>query len=161
MTDDPKNWSPLRQYFEAFRGVKKLLTGPHETIPETLVRTVLAQQYGIKPEEVTPLQINMAVASLLPYYPAITVASISAIEKFRVIEPRIESVGAQLTRLREECRLTIEDLADLVKIDRTNVYRHLASKSIPHLRKIGVYERVFSKILKRKVVIEKTPRKRH
>src|SRR6266567_7909098 len=37
-----------------------------------LVRTVLAQQYGIKPEEVTWKQIRSAVAELLPVYPAIT-----------------------------------------------------------------------------------------
>ncbi len=70
--DDPNNWSPLRRYFEAFKGIKKLLTGPHETIPEDLVRMVLAQQYGIKPEEVTWKQIRSAVAELLPVYPAIT-----------------------------------------------------------------------------------------
>ena len=72
MADDPKNWSPLRRYFEAFRGVKKLLTGPHEPIPEALVRDVLAQQYGIKPDEVTWEQIRSEVARLLPDYPAIT-----------------------------------------------------------------------------------------
>jgi Cro/C1-type HTH DNA-binding domain len=70
--NDPKNWSPLHRYFEAYRGIKKLLTGPHETIPEALVRTVLAQQYGVKPEEVTWKQIKFEISGLLPYYPAIT-----------------------------------------------------------------------------------------
>jgi hypothetical protein len=82
-------------------------------------------------------------------------------DQSEIVESETESLGAQLTRLRDECRLTIDELAVSVKIDRTNVYRHLADKSIPHPRKIGAYERVFSKILKRKIVIKKTPRKRH
>jgi hypothetical protein len=71
--DDPKSWSPLRQQVEAFRRIKQLVTGPHERIPEALIRNTLAQQYGIKPEEVTWKQIRFEVAGLLPYYPAITV----------------------------------------------------------------------------------------
>ena len=71
--DDPKSWSPLRQQVEAFRKIKQLVTGPRERIPEALVRDTLAQQYGIKPEEVTWKQIRFEVAGLLPFYPAITV----------------------------------------------------------------------------------------
>ena len=121
----------------------------------------LAKELGIREEDVTPWQNNMAVARLLPYYPAITLVPISAPAKAEALEPGMESVGSQLTRLREECRITIEELAELVEIDRTNVYRHLAGKSIPHPRKIGAYERVFSKLLQRKVVIKKTLLKRH
>jgi hypothetical protein len=75
--DDPKNWSVLRRRFEAFRSIKKLLTGPHETIPEALVRSALAEELGIKAEEVTIEQIIHAVARLLPQYPAITVIPVS------------------------------------------------------------------------------------
>jgi hypothetical protein len=71
--DDPKNWSPLRRRFEAFKKIKELITGPHEIIPEALVRDAIAEQLGIKPEEVTWQQIRFEVAGLLPYYPAITV----------------------------------------------------------------------------------------
>src|SRR5439155_3010613 len=31
--NDPKNWSQLRQQFEAFKAIKKLTTGVHERIP--------------------------------------------------------------------------------------------------------------------------------
>ena len=70
--NDPRNWSQIRQHYEAFKEIKKLITGPHETIPEALVRTAIAQQYLIKPEEVTWQQIRIAVADLLRDYPAIT-----------------------------------------------------------------------------------------
>lgn len=71
--DDPKNWSPLRQRFEALRAINKIITGPRETISEAMVREALAEQYGIKPEEVTWKQIQFEVSGLLPIYPAITV----------------------------------------------------------------------------------------
>ncbi len=71
--NDPKNWSPLRQQFEAWRKMSEVITGPHERIPESLVRQVIAQQLGIKPEEVTLKQIEFEVSGLVPDYPAITV----------------------------------------------------------------------------------------
>jgi hypothetical protein len=69
---DPKNWSPLRQRFEAFKSIKELQTGPHEQIPEGLVRDAIADQLGIKPDKVTWKQIQFEVAGLLRDYPAIT-----------------------------------------------------------------------------------------
>jgi hypothetical protein len=58
---------------EAYRQIKSLITGPHEQIPEALVRRTIAEQYGIKPEEVTAKQIQFEVSGLLQTYPAITV----------------------------------------------------------------------------------------
>jgi hypothetical protein len=69
--NDPRNWSPLRQDYEAFKSIKKLITGAHEEIPEDFVRESLARHHGIKPEEVTPKQINFEVAGLLREYPDI------------------------------------------------------------------------------------------
>lgn len=71
-----------------------------------------------------------------------------------------ETLGEQLDRLRKECRFTVEELAEKVGLDPTSVHRHLADKSVPHLSNLGAYERVFSKKLGRKIVIEKTPVKR-
>jgi hypothetical protein len=70
---DPKNWSPLRQQFETWRKMNKVITEPHERIPESLVRQVIAQQLGIKPEDVTLKQIEFEVSGLLQDYPTITV----------------------------------------------------------------------------------------
>ncbi len=63
--NDPKKWFPLRQRFEAFKSIRELQTGPHERIPEALVRDAIADQLGIKPEEVTWKQITFAMAGLL------------------------------------------------------------------------------------------------
>ena len=71
--DDPRNWSPLQQHWELFKLMKSTTATPSEEIPETLVRSALAKQYGVKPEEVTQEQIQFEVAGLLPYYPSITV----------------------------------------------------------------------------------------
>ena len=67
-----------------------------------------------------------------------------------------ESIADQLERLRLESRVSIEELAEAVCIDPTNVSRHLSGKSIPRLKNLRAYDREFSKMLKRKVVIYHT-----
>jgi hypothetical protein len=67
--NDPRNWSGLRQEFEAKRELKKLMAGPRETITETFAREAIARHSGITPEEVTPMQIRFEVAGLLREYP--------------------------------------------------------------------------------------------
>lgn len=66
-----------------------------------------------------------------------------------------ETIGAQIKRSREECRLTVEELAPMVGIEPRSVQRHEADKSTPYPRHISAYERVFSKLLKRQIVISK------
>lgn len=145
----------LHRQFEALKQIRELKSGPHEQIPEALVRTTLAKELGIRPEEVTPEQINRAVASLLPYYPAITLVPASVPSGPDAIKPETESVGTQLNRLRDECRLTTEELAELIDIETRSVQRHLAGDSVPYDRHLRAYEREFSKLLNRKVVIRK------
>lgn len=70
---DPQDWTPLRRRFEAFRKMRDAVTGSHERIPESLVRDAIAEQLGIKPEDVTWKQIQFAVSGLLSDYPAIIV----------------------------------------------------------------------------------------
>ena len=59
------------------------------------------------------------------------------------------ALGKQLSDLRNEARLTIEELADLVNIDLTNVKDHLAGKVQPRLKNVRAYEKLFSDKLKR------------
>jgi hypothetical protein len=68
-----------------------------------------------------------------------------------------DTLGAQINRLREECRLTEEELAEKVDMDIRSVQRHLANEVIPYARNLLVYERVFSKLLNRQIVIRKMP----
>jgi hypothetical protein len=70
---------------------------------------------------------------------------------------KTETIGEQINRLRHECRLTVEQLAEKIGVDRRTVERHIADKRIPYSRHISAYERVFSKILETQVVISKMP----
>jgi hypothetical protein len=66
-----------------------------------------------------------------------------------------DSIGHQINRLREECGMTIEDLAGEMKVAPRTVQRHMADVCAPLARNIVAYERVFSKSLKKRVSIKK------
>jgi len=68
-----------------------------------------------------------------------------------------ETVAAQIDRLRQECHLSAEELAEEVEMDARSVRRHLAGDTVPHPRGLRVYQKVFSKLLNRQVVISKVP----
>lgn len=70
--NDPKNWPPFRAEFEVFKKLRDMRSLPHEQVPEAFVRDAISRRLRIKPEEVTWKQIRHEVASLLDYYPAIT-----------------------------------------------------------------------------------------
>jgi len=72
----------------------------------------------------------------------------------------IATVGTQILTLREECRWTIEDLAQAVNLHPVTVSRHHSGEITPRPRTLTAYERVFSKKLQRQVVINKTLGKR-
>jgi len=58
LAEERKSRSPLREGREAFEELIRIIQGPHEKIAESTVRAVVAQQHGIKPEEVTWPQIR-------------------------------------------------------------------------------------------------------
>ena len=60
----------------------------------------------------------------------------------------------QLELLREECRITVEKLAEGIGLDPRSVYRHLSGEAAPRARQIGAYEKLFSKRLSRSVRLE-------
>jgi hypothetical protein len=57
--------------------------------------------------------------------------------------------------LRDECRLTTEELAERISLDARSVQRHIAGKTQPYARHLRAYEGLFSKLLERKIVINK------
>jgi DNA-binding XRE family transcriptional regulator len=75
-------------------------------------------------------------------------------------EPGLRSLSEQLEDLRSECDISIEELADKVGIDPTNVSRHLNGKSTPSRKTRGSYGRAFSKLLNQKILINQTQVKR-
>jgi len=68
-----------------------------------------------------------------------------------------ESVASQLNRLRDECGISIEELAYQVGLHARSVQRHLASETAVRSTHLSAYNRVFSKLLKRNIVIRKMP----
>lgn len=66
------------------------------------------------------------------------------------------TIAAQIDHWREECRLTIEQLAELVGVSDKSVKNHIGGKAQPSLQNIREYERVFSDRVGRKVKLAKT-----
>jgi len=178
LRSDPKNWSPLHQTYEAFKAVKDLHASQAERIPESLVRDTIARQLNIRPEDVTWTQIRSEIAGLLPFYPHIEVIPSAPQTPSNPKTPQFagsetspkpaivsasdnkETVAAQLQMLRTECNWTIEKLAAKTGFDEKTVKRHLSGRASPRLGNLTVYERAFSKALKRDIVIKKMPPKR-
>ncbi len=65
---DPRNWTPLHQELEAIEAIKKLYAQPPKEISEALVRNLIAQREGIKPEDVPLKRIRFEVSGLLKHY---------------------------------------------------------------------------------------------
>ncbi len=75
-------------------------------------------------------------------------------------ETPLETVGDQIDRLRDECDLSIEELAEKMDIHPTNVSRHIHGESNPSRINLIKYNRLFSKLLNAHIVIKKTQPKR-
>jgi hypothetical protein len=71
LAEQQKRRSRLHEALGAIKELKRLIKGPREEIPESIVRTTLAMQYGIKQEEVTWDQIRHDLSRL--DYPAVEV----------------------------------------------------------------------------------------
>jgi predicted XRE-type DNA-binding protein len=63
------------------------------------------------------------------------------------------TIGQQISALIAESKLTQEEIAENVGIDPANVSRHASGKSRPSKKTKRGYEALFSKLLKRDVVI--------
>ena len=71
----------------------------------------------------------------------------------KTIHPDGESVGRQIDRLREECQVTKEQLAEKMKVTSRTVQRHISDTCPPRSRHLTGYSRLFSKLLGRQIVI--------
>lgn len=66
-----------------------------------------------------------------------------------------ESTASQLKRLRDECDLTTEAMAQAVGIDPRNVRRHLAGATLPRRSHIAAYEKLFSEQLGKTISLKR------
>ncbi len=173
--DNPKNWSEFRQRVEAFESMKEVMDETPYQISEAIVRKIIADMDGIKPEDVTMKRIGFEIAALggpkrrriqvipstpPPESPPVTDAKASNDVTERVSEVQPEAappatIATQIERLRDECLWTNEDLAEAVNLSSRQVSRHVSGESAPYKRNIAAYERVFSNKLKRQVFIRK------
>jgi len=131
--DDPRNWSQLRQRLEAWKKNKELRSVPRQEVPEALVRSVLAEQYGIMPEEVTPEQIRLAVADLLRHYPSISLVSLVTIPSLS--EPDTEKKASRksfVTPLLKAKGWSILDWANKANVSHATAMDYLQDKTAPY-----------------------------
>lgn len=64
-----------------------------------------------------------------------------------------ETIADQINRLRSECHLSTEELAEKIGVDPRSVKRHQAGKTRPYPQHLRAYQRVFSELLNRQVSI--------
>jgi ribosome-binding protein aMBF1 (putative translation factor) len=171
--NDPRNWSEFHQMIEVAESFNDVRDAPAKRISEEFARKTIARIYGIPPEQVTDQIINFEITRLVPFYHNIQlIPSIPKQEsppapdtkpgdqgepKPAPESPSAETIAAQLQRLRVECDLTEEELAEEIGIDIRSVQRHLASDGIPRALTLRRYERAFSKLLNKQIVIRQMP----
>jgi DNA-binding XRE family transcriptional regulator len=59
----------------------------------------------------------------------------------------VKGISSQIDDLRNECRMTVEDLADALDVTPRSIYRHLSGEADPRSRQIAAYEKLFSEKL--------------
>lgn len=69
--------------------------------------------------------------------------------------PAVTSVARQIEALRVESDITQERVVELTGLSWRTVQRHEAGDTTPNKRQIFKYEQVYSKLLKRRIVISK------
>jgi hypothetical protein len=169
--EHPKNWSEFRRQVETFENIKEVMNEPPYQISEAVVRKIIAEIDGIKPEDVTQKRIAFEIAGLrgpsrrhiqvvpsvpLPEAPPSPDAKAGDVEMISVPTSKpTDTVAAQIERLRDECRWTNEELAEAAELSTRQVARHVSGEAMPYKRNIAAYERVFSKKLKRQIVVSK------
>ncbi len=130
--NDPTNWPEIVQQYEVFKSIKGLISGPHEKIPEDVLRNLVAQQDGITPEEVTFDRLRFAVTQLFQHYPAITLVPTARPEQSdSVLVDSKESIAAAPESICDDKTLTNRDRIDAfigkllqhgTKINRTDIW---------------------------------------
>ncbi len=160
-SDSPQAWS-LRNKAN-FKKAKMVLSVFHREFSRISLPVRRFRQYMEDEIESAShsLQLSTAQQRLLGiefFYPEEQAAQVTQLSVSRALPQAItpeETIAAQLQKLRDECRWTIEDLAEATGISVRSIARHLSGKFVPYVRNISAYERAFSKQLKRQVVINK------
>jgi DNA-binding transcriptional ArsR family regulator len=98
-------------------------------------------------------QIKADIASLLrntKTQPAVAATASGPTENTHIFD----ALSEQIDDLRNECRWTVEELAEVIDVAPRSVYRHLSGEATPRKRQVAAYEKAFSDKLKRPVLLK-------
>jgi len=70
-----------------------------------------------------------------------------------------ESISEQIKRLKDECDITAEEIAEVLGVVPRSIWKHLAGTTVPRRGHLAAYERLFSDRLKRSVTFQKVSKK--
>ncbi len=68
--------------------------------------------------------------------------------------PLTRSIAQQIKDLQDESRMTAEAMAESIRLDPRNVFRHLSGDSTPRAKNIAAYEKLFTDKLGRPIRLE-------
>lgn len=95
--------------------------------------------------------IESHIQSLLP--PTLTLPKPSAYQA-PALMMAAPKVSEQLKKLRDECRMTIEEIAEEINVRPRSVSRHLSGEDVPRRKTLRAYESIFSKRTGRTIQIK-------
>jgi hypothetical protein len=157
----PETLTPIEMGFEFLKGPLPLKPEP-VAIPESLKRRFKGS--FLQPFAIWPAWAFIETERIMRL--RFFLANENEAKDSMSVPPRVPglpkpggTLGAQINALRLECRLRVDDLAEKMGIDIGTVRRHMRDEMIPHDRHRWEYEKLFTELLKRKIVLSKTPPK--
>jgi hypothetical protein len=78
--DEPRPWPRVVQEWESLKSIRERPTGTYERIPESDLRTIIAEQSGGTPEDVTEAQIEHAAFELCGHYRSFLMIPLASLE---------------------------------------------------------------------------------
>lgn len=115
---------------------------------ENHLRTVLSEIRSQYERGIAPSQRGAAVASLFSEVPTQSDN-----------QPSQESLAEQIKRLKDECDITAEEIAEALGVVPRSIFKHLAGKTVPRRGHLTAYERLFTDRLGRSVTLRKVTKR--
>jgi DNA-binding transcriptional ArsR family regulator len=80
-------------------------------------------------------------------------------ESPKLSEPSRESLAEQIKRLKDECDITAEEIAEALGVVPRSIFKHLSGKAVPRRGHLVAYERLFTDRLGRSVTLQKVKKR--
>ena len=95
-----------------------------------------------------------AAIDLTPSSPLLAMVRDAQSAHMRPASASVVTIGEQIKSLRDECHLTVEEMAQALEVDRKSISRHLSSQYQPSKRHLVAYEKLFSQRLGKQVILK-------